>query len=194
MDARQRRTRARLHAAVLAAARDTPVAELSVTALAREAGVHRSTFYEHASSPGDLLRQALLAELDPLRSDLLGAPEADTEQAVAATTRRVLEHVRRHAPVYRRGLAPDSGPGSLDGLLADHFLESSRQLLRSGRLHLPLHVEGMADDVVADIAARFVARGTVGAIQGWLDLPGEPDVDVFAAVYAVLLPSWWVQQ
>jgi AcrR family transcriptional regulator len=194
MDARQVRTRARLHAAVLSAARDTPVAELSVTALARAAGVHRSTFYEHAASPGDLLRQALLAELDELRADLLRSPDVDTDEAVAETTRRVLEHVREHAPIYRRGLAADAGPGSLDGMLGDHFLESSRQLLRAGRVHLPLHVEGVADGDVADVAARFVSRATVGAIQGWLDLAGDPDVELFHSVYAVLLPSWWVQQ
>jgi AcrR family transcriptional regulator len=156
--------------------------------------VHRSTFYEHAASPGDLLRQALLADLDALRADLLSAPEADTDEAVAAATRRVLEHVREHAPIYRRGLGPDSGPAGLDGMLGDHFLESSRQLLRAGRLHLPLEVEGLPDEVVADIAARFVARATVGAIQGWLGLPGEPDVAVFGALYAALLPAWWVQQ
>jgi AcrR family transcriptional regulator len=194
MDARQARTRARLHAAVLAEARATPVGELSVTALARAAGVHRSTFYEHAASPGDLLRQALLAELDELRADLLGSPESDTDEAVAEATRRVLEHVRRHAPIYRRGLGPDAGPGSLEGLLGDHFLESSRELLQAGRLRLPLHVAGLPDDTVADVAARFVSRATVGAIQGWLALPGEPEVAVFESLYAALLPSWWVQQ
>src|SRR4051794_17140308 len=161
VDVRQVRTRSRLHAAVLEAARDTPVGDLSVTELARAAGVHRSTFYEHATSPGDLLREALLAELDDLRADLLSAPGSDTDEAVAEVTRRVLEHVRRHAPIYRRGLASDAGPGSLEGMLADHFLESSRQLLRAGRLHLSLHVPGLADEDVADAAARFVARGTV---------------------------------
>ncbi|GAA4710849.1 hypothetical protein GCM10023215_61070 [Pseudonocardia yuanmonensis] len=51
----------------------------------------------------------------------------------------------------------------------------------------------MPDPAVADTAARFVAQGTVGAIQGWLDLPGEPDVAVFEDVYRALVPPWWVQ-
>ncbi|MCE3555112.1 TetR/AcrR family transcriptional regulator [Pseudonocardia sp. RS11V-5] len=192
MDARRRRSRDRLHGAVLELARDTPVADLTITQLAEAAGVHRSTFYEHAPSPGDLLRDALRAELDELRAGLLDDP-GDTEVAVREVTRRVLEHVRRHAAIYRRGLARDSGPGSLHGMLSEHFLETSRRLIGLGRLRLPLHVAGVPDQAVADTAARFVAQGTVGAIQGWLDLPGEPEVAVFEDLYRVLVPSWWVR-
>ena len=44
-----------------------------MTAVARRGRVHRSTFYEHAASPGDLLRAALTAELDALRERHLAA-------------------------------------------------------------------------------------------------------------------------
>ena len=191
MDARRRRSRDRLHRAVLELARETPVADLTITQLAEAAGVHRSTFYEHAASPGDLLREALRAELDDLRAGLLDDP-GDTDAAVREVTRRVLEHIRGHAPIYRRGLARDSGPGALHGLLSEHFLETSRRLIETGRLRLPLQVPGVPDDAVADTAARFVAQGTVGTIQGWLDLPGEPEVAVFEDLYRALIPVWWV--
>lgn len=192
MDARRRRSQDRLHGAVLGLARDTPVADLTITQLAEAAGVHRSTFYEHAASPGDLLRDALRAELDDPRTGLLDDP-GDTDAAVREVTRRVLEHVRRHVPIYRRGLARHSGPGSPHGMLSEHFLETSRRLIETGRLRLPLQVPGVPDDAVADTAARFVAQGTVGAIQGWLDLPGEPEVAVFEDLYRALIPVWWVQ-
>jgi AcrR family transcriptional regulator len=192
MDARRRRSRDRLHRAVLELARDTPVADLTVTQLAEAAGVHRSTFYEHTPSPDDLLRDALLAELDELRAGLLDDP-GDTDAAVREVTRRVLERIRTHAPIYRRGLARDSGRGALHGMLSEHFLESSRRLIRAGRLRLLLHVPGVPDEDVTDTAARFVAQGTVGAIQGWLELPGEPEVAVFEELYRALVPGWWVQ-
>jgi AcrR family transcriptional regulator len=187
MDARAVRSRAKLRRAVLELARDTPVAELSVTRVARAAAVHRSTFYEHASSPDELLRTALVAELDGIRDGLLAEPGRDIAEVVQETTRRVLEHVHAHAPVYRRGL----GSGELAGLLGAHFEGSARLLLDAGRLSIPLRVDGVADDVLVDGALRFVARGTVGVIQTWLELPGDPGVDVAEAMYRALLPSWW---
>lgn len=190
MDPRQVRTRAALDAAVLALATTTPVEELTMTAVAQAAEVHRSTVHEYAASPGDLLRQALVGELDGLRADLLEDPDRDTGEAMAEVTARVLEHVRRHAAIYRRGLAADSGDGSLHGMLSEHFLESIRSLDRQRRLRWPGRVRGLNAAQVKDAAARFVAQGTVGAIQGWLDQP-EPSVRSFQALYDQLVPAWW---
>lgn len=192
MDARARRSRDRLFAAVLALAVETPVEQLSVTEVARRADVHRSTFYEHASTPDGLLRAALLAELDGLRADLLHDPGRGTDAAVVETTRRVLEHVLRHLPVYRRGLADDAGAGGLHAMLGEHFLGSSRQLLEEGRLSLPTDVPGADPDVVADAALRLIALGTVGVIRSWIDLP-DPDAAAFTAIYDRLVPDWWSQ-
>lgn len=190
MDPRQRRTRARLHEAVLSLAAETPLEDLTMTAVAQAAGVHRSTLHEHAASPGHLLRQALLAELDALRADLLEDPDRDTAEAMTEVTGLVLEHIGRHAEIYRRGLHAASGDGSLHGMLSEHFLASLRSLDAQQRLRWPGPVRGLSAAQVSDAAARFVAQGTVGAIQGWLDEP-DPTVDSFLALYAELLPDWW---
>lgn len=190
LDPRQQRTRARLDEAVLGLAAESPVEELTMTAVARAAQVHRSTVHEHGASPGDLLRRALLGELDALRAGLLEDPDRDTDEAMAQVTGRVLEHVRTHAAIYRRGLTSISGDGSLHGMLSEHFLESLRSLDRQGRLRWPGRVRGLPAAQVRDAAARFVAQGTVGAIQGWLDQP-DPTVASFQALYAQLLPEWW---
>jgi AcrR family transcriptional regulator len=190
MDPRQRRTRERLDAAILSLAADAPAEELTMTAVAQASGVHRSTVHEHGGSPGDLLRQALLAELDEVRANLLDDPSRDTTEAMAEVTGLVLEHVRRHAEIYRRGLASGSGDGSLHGMLSEHFLGSIRSLDRQGRLQWPGRVRGLTAAQVKDAAARFVAQGTVGAIQGWLDHP-DPSVASFQALYPQLVPEWW---
>lgn len=192
MDARARRSRDRLHAAVLELAAATPVEQLSVTQVARAADVHRSTFYEHAATPDGLLRAALLAELDGLRADLLDDPDRPTDAAVLETTRRVLEHVVRHLEIYRRGLADDSGAGGLHGMLGEHFLGSSRRLVEQGRVALPAGVPGVDDDVVADAALRLIALGTVGVIRTWVGLP-DPTPESFLTVYERLTPDWWSQ-
>jgi AcrR family transcriptional regulator len=190
MDPRQVRTREKLFATVLDLAAEAPVSEITVTEVARSAGVHRSTLYEHATSPGDLLRQALLAELDELRADLLEDPDRDTAEAMSEVTRGVLEHVRRHADTYRRGLAWDAGDGSLHGMLSEHFLESIRQLDQQRRLGWPGRVRGLKAAEVKDAASRSVAQGTVGAIQAWLETPAL-DVRAFLRLYPELVPEWW---
>lgn len=190
MDVRQQRSRARLMAAALRLATASPVPTLTVAGVAREAGVHRSTFYELATSPADLVEQALVDELDALRAALLSDTTDDLDAAVTAVTRDVLEHVRRHAAIYRRGLADDSGPASLHPMLARHFRETGRALVERARLRVAVEVPGVPSDTVERAALRFVASATVGVIEEWLCT--EPlDVDAFLAVQVRLLPDWW---
>ncbi len=189
MDARQRRSRERLHQAVLRLAEERPVTQVSVSELAREAGVHRSTFYEHASSPDDLLRQALLVDLDALRQPLLADTGADLSVVATEVTQGVMRHIESHIAIYRRDLAYSSEVG-LRSMLGAHFLESSRILLELARARIELPVPDVAEEAAADIAARMVADGTVGAIAGWLERP-ELSIDDFFKVYLRMVPTWW---
>jgi len=191
MDARLLRSRQRLHEAVLELVATTPVTALSVTEVARAAGVHRSTFYEHATSVDELLRAALGAELDVLRAGLIDHPDQPTGEAMAAVTGGVLEHVARHVEVYRRGLAADAGAGSLHALLAEHFVGTVRALDAQGRLSWPLPAAGVPAPLVRDAAAQFVAHGTVGAIQAWLAQPDPPGAAAFVELHRALVPQWW---
>ena len=178
---------------MLELAGDTPVSDVSATEVARAAGVHRSTLYQHAAGPAELLDDALLEGLDALRAGLLADPARDTAVAVAEVTRGVLELVRAHAAVFRRGLADDAGTASLHGLLSRHFLGTSRLLLDQGRLVVPVRAPGVPDDVTTEAALRSVAQGTVGVIATWLRGPDPLEVADFVALHAALLPAWWVR-
>jgi AcrR family transcriptional regulator len=188
MDPRQQRSREQLHAAVLDLAAARSISEVSVTEIATAAGIHRSTFYEHAASAFDLLEQALTAELDQLRAPLADVRADEIRAVVTVVTRGVLHHVLRHRDIYRRGLGEGSGAASLHPMLSRHFRESGRVLFDQARL--TVRVPGVAGTVVADAAGRFLAEGTVGQISGWLEGP-EPDVGRFLEVYLALLPDWW---
>jgi AcrR family transcriptional regulator len=170
-------------------AAERPATSIAATEVTAAAGVHRSTFYEHASSVPDLLEQALLAELDDLRDRLL-ADESDVAVAVTQVTRNVLDHVARHAGVYRRGLLSDEPAGSLHPMLSRHFRESSRLLQDRARVDIGITVPGLDQDRVADAASRFLADGTVGVIASWL--AHDPlDVEIFMRLYLRLVPDWW---
>lgn len=187
MDPRRRRSRDRLFAASLDLAAREPIADLSVTRIADAAGVHRSTFYEYASSPRDLVEQALTVELDDLRAALL-ADESDAATAVTTVTEGVLEHVVRNAAIYRRELA--DGGGSLHAMLSRHFRETARILLARSRVRIDVEVPGVPHAEIDEAASRFLADGTVGVIEGWLQHP-EPKVADFLRVYLPILPGWW---
>jgi AcrR family transcriptional regulator len=187
MDPRKQRSRDRLHAAALALAAERPISSLTVTQLADAAGVHRSTFYEHADSPAGLVEAALTAELDVLRDELM-KDRSDAATAVAAVTEAVLQHILRHAGIYRRELA--DGGGGLHAMLSRHFRGTTEILLDRGRIQLDVTADGAPSADVADAAARFLADGTVGIIDGWLRHP-SPKVEDFLRIYLALLPSWW---
>lgn len=138
---------------------------------------------------GDLLRAALTTELDELRERHLGADPDPA--AVAEVTLGVVRHVASYRAIYRRGLAPDAGPGSLVTMLAEHFLASSRMLQEREVVGRPEAV-GVDAATAAEAAAGFVAFGTVGAIRAWLEQSGALDPESFLALDAALVPTWWL--
>nr|WP_246314378.1 TetR/AcrR family transcriptional regulator [Kineococcus aurantiacus] len=155
---------------------------LSVAEIARAAGVHRSTFYEHSDSPSALLGTVLREELDDARERHLAGPgDRDWREALRATTLDVLEHLERHRAVYLRSLGSPAD-GTLRSLLSDHFHASILLLTRRGVLHSPV-----ADP---DLMARYVAEGTVGALSVWLGRDVR-DPQAFLEAYTDLVPGWW---
>lgn len=184
MDARTRRTRERLSAAILKLTAERDAGSVSVSELAREAGVHRSTVYEHAESPAALLRLVLRGELDEIRArHLVDIPENSTSEALEATTRDVLRHVEAHEAVYARALGADDD-AALHIMLSSHFRGSSMLLFESGAVTPPEGVDPV-------MVARFLADGTAGAIDVWLRTPSPRDHDAFLTAYRLLLPEWW---
>ncbi|WP_431218485.1 TetR/AcrR family transcriptional regulator [Leifsonia xyli] len=187
MDARQQKTYARLSAAVLELATRGPVGDVTVSALAAAADVHRSTVYEYAGSPADLLQRVLRSELDTLRSEyLLDVEPSDAAAAVIGVTRAVLRHVDHYDVIYRRGLGAESGSASLHAMLSEHFQGSVELLLEQHSLVVPAE-----DDTDRRAIARWLADGTIGAIDVWLTRPRPRDVDAFLALVGRLTPAWW---
>lgn len=208
MDARQRRSREKLQRALFDLAATRPVNELTVSELATAAGVNRSTFYEHSTSPQALLVELLGAELDALREQYLtGIQPADAAQATADVTRAVLSHIEVHAEIYRFGLSEANGASSLHAMLSSHFEASIRLLVEqhsltiededararpSGAPRAAVNDATTTSDAdLAVYAARYISSGTVGIITAWLDEPQRRSIDAVMHAYRQLLPGWW---
>ena len=182
MDARSRRSQEKLRGAVLALAALAPITEVTVSAVCREAGVTRDTFYRHAESPVHLLADALAAEIaDTMRV----LPEAD---AIGDGERALLAHVLRRGAVYR---------GAMNPSLAAPVRSTLEGSIRAGlelwtRLHPGiLPAVFAADEPALRLAIAYAASGTVGAIEAWLR---QDDDDVDRAVELILAasPQWWL--
>lgn len=191
MDARSARSRRRLTTAVIALASEQPIGDVTAAAVAVEAEVNRSTFYQHAESPAALLRTALRDELESIRADLVAAagPESVTE-ALSASPYHVIDHVERHSAIYERELSPYACSGVF-GMLAQHLAESIRLLVELGAVRLPRVDDHPRPESLTDTVAHVVAAGAVGAIGLWLREPEPRDRRLLVAHWRAALPEWW---
>lgn len=189
IDPRAVRSRARLAAAVLDFASDRAIGDVTVADLASAAGVNRSTFYQHASSPAALLRSVLSDELDMIRDRYLTELAArDIRAALNAVTVAVLEHVRAHRAIYRRCLPAIDESAGLHAMLGSHFEVSARMLLEQHHIELPAH-DGHTLPLAT--AARYIAYGMVGAIEAWVREEPPRPLDDLVRDIRLLLPAWW---
>lgn len=187
-DPRWQRTRALLHAAVLRLAAEGPVERITGAALAAEAGVHRSTIYEHGRDPADILREALRAELDEIRERIVEpATDATIVAAISASADEVFAHVDRHAEIYARELRGTTA--GLATMLADHFAHSITQLIEHRAL-VPPPLDDDPGEYATTVAAALAAVA-VAVIAVWVQGPEPRDRALLTRRWRAVLPPWW---
>lgn len=118
MDPRRRRSRLRLHAALRALLTERPLAEISVDALTRRAGVARPTFYANYTAIADMLDEYITALLDETAARHVPPAQCGDDAALrdhlAQAAERALTDLDRRDPRLRAildgvpGLAPEA--------------------------------------------------------------------------------------
>jgi AcrR family transcriptional regulator len=162
LDARARRTRESLGAAVIRLARERPLHSLSVTDLTGAAGISRPTFYLHYASPdelfADLLRSRITAAVGP-GSTVQDIEELDRRGPEALTA--LLQEVEENRPLYRSLIGAGSRLEATREALQEWV---TRQLSRLVTQLSPL------DEESSERAALlgFLAGGTVTVLGQWL--------------------------
>ena len=192
MDTRQLKTRRALFDAILSLAAETPVDDITVTALAQRAGITRETFYRHSDSPVDLLAVALAEDLGALAAvdEVLPARSETGESVFRAPTAVLIEHMSRHADIYRRAMNPH---------LNARLRESLTNLVTWGLMrHLDAHPEiaptiggEPADAIGRRVLVAYAASGTIGAIELWLSEGDPSDLDGATEAILAAAPEWW---
>lgn len=186
-DARFERTKQRLEAAVIELASERDITTASVAELARRARINRATFYNHASSPVELLTRVLSADLDALRSEMINALTLDREAMLVrgrSSLQGMIDHVLRYEGVY--GIGHGSSFFALRVVLAEHVEKSLQDILHHRPAVLPQKVSQ-----ALTLYAAFLGHGVAGAFDAWLRLPSPRDPEGLLAVVEDLYPSWF---
>jgi AcrR family transcriptional regulator len=184
-DPRAVRTRQKLVAAFHEEIRDCDLGMMSVSALARAAGVNRTSFYEHFASPEDLAIHALSDLFDVARNADMAMRSQHTVPAAEASRRALREivyfvHERRES--YLRLLGPGAAP-QLVRAVGQAFTERTVQALE--------RMEARPADADPRVTAQFLAGGVLGVIGAWLaDQAGPWSPDQLVEALIQCLPGW----
>ncbi|WP_300267738.1 TetR/AcrR family transcriptional regulator [Microbacterium sp.] len=189
-DPRQRRTRELLGAALARLLQNAPLDDISVAALCREAGVHRTTFYAHADSVHDFALAEFSRSIDRLSEVTVEPGESSPAHVAArysASLRQVLQHVVDDRDAYR-ALFGSSTRGVFRGVLDARLRERARLAIevwvREGVAGAPREESAVTE------AGAFIAGALTGAIEVWAHSDDE-DADAAAARLSRLMPRWW---
>jgi AcrR family transcriptional regulator len=198
-DPRSARSAEALTRSVLHLAELQPANEISVTALVKLAGVSRKTFYNHATTPSELVTRALIAELDEARDTAekqFGMASNDLVGAVRNRLRAILQHVYDRRKIYLSGAGGSLSP-ELYQLLSEHFRAAVRQSILDEH-RVPPTLPGFDDDAhresAIDIYASFVAGAYAGSMQAWLASPETDEVEFALDLILSALPPWMLSR
>ncbi|WP_051821560.1 TetR/AcrR family transcriptional regulator [Streptomyces sp. SCSIO 75703] len=182
-DPRARRTRARLHAAVLALSAERDPDTVTMAEIAERAEVSRATVYLHYKDRDDLLLDAAdsaMADLVEAVRACRGTPGPDpADPTPPGHLVTLFAHVARHRPLYARMLGED-GSARCTARLQSRLAEAWRSGVRGE------HEETGPE---ATAAAHFVGGGLVALIAHWSrgTLPGPATpADLAALAWSLL--------
>lgn len=184
-DPRAVRTREKLIGAFHEAVRDCDPRDMSVSALTRAAGVNRTSFYGHFSSPEDLAIHALSDLFDVVgNADIVMRSQHTVSgtEASRQALREIVTFVYERRASYARLLGPGAAP-QLVRAIADAFTRRTVASLE------PMAARPAAADPT--ITAQFLAGGVLGVVGAWLaeeSSPWTPDELVRALIQC--LPGW----
>lgn len=163
---------------------------ISITHLAQTAGVHRSTVYEHAESTEQLLRQAIISELDDLYSKYNTIEDSGVSQHEALEA--ILQYLERNERLYRR--MSDASGAVIAEALSSHTSDIMLGLWLKQGVAQPKHNLGLDERRLLEITTRAVTDAIVRVLSEWLALPAPRDPRLAAQMIRLVLPAWWATE
>lgn len=190
LDLRARRSKQALEAALLELVEVQDLAQISVSDIAKHAGVSRSTFYEHYSGVHDLAARACTAMFDDL---VVSLPLVDPRLVDVVHPQDnplvpFFTHFAQHARLYRSLLGPDGSARVINHLLYQlrTRTDANFSLAADSRVTPgPDFVE-----ITPRAEPALIAGALLGVVTDWLNRARpEAPAQVAAAVWPQLLAA-----
>ncbi|WP_330286125.1 TetR/AcrR family transcriptional regulator [Streptomyces sp. NBC_00576] len=174
-DRRVRRTHAALQGALIKLVEEQDLGQISVADVAEQAGVNRTTFYDHYRDVHELAEAACTSTIDTLIDSLpaLDPAPADPDADPARSLVAFFENLAEHAGLYRSLLGPQGS-----ARVTDHIRSRI-----SATVHVAMRLNAGAPpesvtptDIPHDVPAAFTAGALLGVATDWLqrDSPRTP--------------------
>jgi AcrR family transcriptional regulator len=180
-DPRAIRTREALVSAFRDLVQEQHPGEMTVAALCRAAGINRSTFYQHFSSPEDLAVHAFGDLFDAVvATDIALRPTTTPLDASRQAIAGIVGFVAAHRSTYASLLGPGAPP-ALYRAIVSTYAEHSVDAIRLA--------PGRPEEADPLVTAQYLAGGVLGALGRWLVEPDRSEAALVDALVACL-PGW----
>lgn len=187
LDPRFLRSQKRLHEAILGLSATQHPETITVTEIAKVAEVHRSTVYEHAESPEQLLRQAITAELDGLWET--DNPIESSSGSVTESSFALLRYLESREDLYRH-MGTQAG-AIVAETLSNHLATTMLDVFTHQEKELPDNTIPLPEEEVLDLLVHAVSDGIVRVYATWLRQEAPRDPELALKLLRIVLPSWW---
>jgi AcrR family transcriptional regulator len=168
-DRRVRRTHAALQSTLIQLVEEQDLGHLSVADIAEQAGVNRSTFYDHYKDVHELAEAACTSIIDDLIESLpvLGPDSATQDET--QSLRAFFTNLAEHAGLYRSLLGPKGSARVIDHILR-RTTTAVHIAVRRAAGDIP------QDSTPHDVPAAFTAGALISVAIDWLqrDCPRTP--------------------
>lgn len=167
-DKRVRRTHAALQGALMQLVEEKELGQISVADVAEEAGVSRSTFYDHYRDVHELAEAACTSMIDSLIESLpaldpAGDPAQDPDRSLVAFFATLAEH----AGLYRSLLGPQGSARVIDHIRR-RTTAAAYVAVRLAAADDPAPDIVSATAIPHDVPAAFTAGALIGVAADWL--------------------------
>lgn len=190
-DPRYKRVNAALTKAILEVSSSIPAEQVSIAELTKIAGVHRTSFYSHASSPTELLVDALTSDInsrvEAFEATLFNSASPRNPQPVEfwmGFYRIVLEAVVSNRSVWTTMVRNNSA--ALVGV--------QRHLEAYARRVFPTVMRGWlgspGSDLRVELACQQVALNAVALVTAWVDTGMLASINQVMEDYRAVAPPW----
>lgn len=185
---RTARTRQALQTGLWELLRDHELADISVSALCRQAGVHRTTFYGHHRNIFDFAASLYADAVDRLGTvdvDQRGSGRtiAEIGELYVDAVRQILQHTKNEQRVYRVLFHTET------------FLRLLAEDMRV-RFLLSLHVwdgHGVLPKLDVEATAGYLGGAYASWFGEWV-ASDDTDTEAWLGSLRNLLPAWWPRE